>query len=123
VMVEERRRRFRLPRAAEVALVLVSLVLACLAAEVLVRIVEPQQLIVDRPDIWQPRDTVGWEHRPNVQTTVNTGEGFVHFRTDAEGFRIGRAGRVEGDRQVLLIGDSFMEALQVEYEQSLAGLM
>src|SRR6266487_1448811 len=85
-----------------------SLGLAYLVGEVSVRILAPQQLIVKRPD---------------VTTTINTGERTVHVFTDGDGFRVGRAGRVESKRRVLLLGDSFMEALQVEYEQSLAGLL
>jgi hypothetical protein len=58
-----------------------------------------------------------------VSTTMNTGEGEVHVFTDSAGFRVGESGRVEDGAPVLLIGDSFMEALQVEYEESLAGLL
>src|SRR5690348_18446707 len=83
------------------ALLVGSLIIACVGAEILVRTIEPQQLIMDRPDIWQPRDTVGWEHRPNVKTTINTGEGAVRFRTDSEGFRVVRNGRLETDTQGL----------------------
>ena len=105
------------------ALLFFSLLIAACAAEVAVRIAAPQQLIQIRPDLWQPADTVGWMHRPNVTTTMNTGEGEVHVYTDSAGFRVGEAGRVEDGGRVLLLGDSFMEALQVEYEQSLAGLL
>src|SRR5207248_4215317 len=49
-----------------IGLVGVSLALACGLGEMLVRIVAPQQLIVKRPDIWQPVDTLGWNHRPDV---------------------------------------------------------
>jgi hypothetical protein len=106
-----------------VALILASLGLACFLGELAVRIIAPQQLIVKRPDIWQPVDTLGWTHRLDVNTTINTGERTVHVFTDQDGFRVGRAGRTEGKRRILLLGDSFMEALQVEYEQSLAGLL
>lgn len=106
-----------------IAMVCVSLGLACGLAEMLVRIIAPQQLIVKRPDIWQPVDTLGWNHRPDVNTTINTGERTAHVFTDPDGFRVGRAGRREGKRRILLLGDSFMEALQVDYEQSLAGLL
>jgi len=117
-------RRARLRDAlVNVAMVCVSLSLAVAVGEVAVRLVAPQQLIVKRPDIWQPVDSLGWTHRPNVNTTINTGERTVHLITDRDGFRVGLAGRVEGERRILLLGDSFMEALQVEYEQSLAGLL
>jgi len=106
-----------------VGMVSVSLSLAFGLGELAVRFVAPQQLIVKRPDIWQPVDTLGWTHRPNVNTTINTGERTVRVITDHDGFRVGVAGRVEGKKRILLLGDSFMEALQVGYEQSLAGLL
>lgn len=94
-------------------------------AELAVRFMSPQQLILKRPDIWMPDDTLGWVHRPNVTTTINTAERTVNFLTDARGFRIGeRAQRSwEDSFRILLLGDSFMEALQVEYEESLSGLL
>jgi len=101
----------------------VSLSVTLLLAEAAVRLLAPQQLIVPRPDIYIPADSLGWKHRPLVNTTVNTGERTVTFRTDSSGFRIGKSGRRDTPRRVLLIGDSFMAAMQVEYEQSLAGLL
>src|SRR5690348_12662319 len=68
---------------------LVNLLMVCASlgaaaglAELLVRLVAPQQLIVRRPDIWEAVDTLGWVHRPDVNTTVNTGERAVHVYTD-----------------------------------------
>ena len=101
----------------------VSLGLAAGVAELVVRLVAPQQLVIKRPDIWRGLDTLGWGHRPDVNTTINTGERTVRVLTDRDGFRVGAAGRTEGKRRILLLGDSFMEAFQVEYEQSLAGLL
>ncbi len=92
-------------------------------AEVLVRLVAPQQLPHVRPDMWEPADSLGWVNRPNVRTTTNTGERTVHFYTDAEGMRVGAAGRKDAATRILLIGDSFAEALQVEYEQTFASLL
>ena len=91
--------------------------------EWLVRWVAPQQLVLKRPDVWQPADSVGWVNRPNLSTTINTGERTVRLFTDQDGFRVGPAGRVEGTQRILLLGDSFMEALQTEYDQSLPGLL
>jgi hypothetical protein len=88
-----------------------------------VRLVAPQQLIISRPDIWRALDTLGWVHRPNVNTTINTGERTVQVVTDTDGFRVGRTERAPGRKRILLLGDSFMEAFQVEYEQSVAGLL
>jgi hypothetical protein len=101
----------------------ISALIALLVAEGLVRLAAPQQLILVRPDMWMPADSVGWLNRPAVRTMVNTGERTVHFYTDSAGFRVGAVGRVDASHRVLIIGDSFMEALQMEYEQSLAGLL
>jgi hypothetical protein len=105
------------------ALFALSSAIALAVTEVLIRIVAPQQLVALRPDVWQPADTVGWRFRPNLNTTINTGERTVHVFTDRDGFRVGRAGRSDAATRVLLLGDSFMAALQVEFEQSLAGLL
>ena len=100
-----------------------SFLLAALVAELAVRVLVPQQLILKRPDIWRPDTLLGFDHQPAVRTTINTGERTVTFVTDDEGFRIAASGRRDGERTVLLLGDSYSEALQVEYEQSFAGLL
>jgi hypothetical protein len=100
-----------------------AVALAILLAEGAVRLVAPQQLILIRPDFWVPADTIGWTHRANADVTMNTGERTVRIVTDHDGFRVGSAGRTEADTRVLVLGDSFMEALQVEYEQSFPGLL
>ncbi len=100
-----------------------SLLVTLLFAELAVRLIAPQQLIQIRPDIWQPVDSIGWARRPNVSTTINTGERTVDIHTDRDGFRVGANGRTEAERQVLLLGDSFMEALQVQHEQTFAALL
>lgn len=107
---------------ARVLLAVIGVALAIVIGEVGVRLVAPQQLIIIRPDLWEPADTVGWLRRPNVRTQINTGERTVTVLTDAEGFRMGTAAppRTAG-LHILILGDSQMEALQVEYEQSTAG--
>lgn len=105
------------------ALVAASLAMAVLLAEVSVRILAPQQLILIRPDLWQPADTVGWAHRPDVSVRINTGERAVTVFTDHQGFRVGKDGPTKAATEVLLLGDSFMEALQVEHEETTAYLL
>jgi hypothetical protein len=121
-MAEQTRISRRSARLFAFVLLVISVGFATGMAEVAVRIAAPQQLIMLRPDLWEPADTVGWDRRPNVSAEINTGEGKVHLVTDAEGFRVRQTGRREGI-PVLLLGDSFMEALQVEYEQSLSGVL
>jgi lysophospholipase L1-like esterase len=100
-----------------------SALLAIGFGEITIRVIAPQQLISIRPDIWQPVDGLGWIVHPEIDTTINTGERTVRVITDEQGFRVGERGRREGDHNLLLLGDSFTQALQVEHEQSLAGLM
>jgi hypothetical protein len=54
---------------------------------------------------------------------VNTGERTVTFASDANGFRVSQDGPTRANSRIFLIGDSMMEALQVTYEQSVAGLL
>jgi hypothetical protein len=108
---------------ANAIVLVISLGLTLFVCELLVRAIMPQQLIMIRPDIWEPADTLGWVHRPNVHTTINTGERLVRVITDREGFRVGERGRLEAPRTLLLVGDSYVEAFQVPYEQSFAGLL
>lgn len=96
---------------------------ALLLGEGLVRVFAPQQLVTVQPGIWRAVDSLGWAHELSADTEVNTGERTVRFLTDREGFRVGQSGRQVARDSILLIGDSFMAALQVEYEQSLPGLI
>jgi len=104
-------------------LLIASIGFSLLLCEGLVRLVLPQQLIVDRPDVWQPVRGTGWRKLPDVDTRINTGEQEVRLRTDASGHRVGGRGAAQAEINVLVLGDSFMEALQVEYEESLSGLI
>lgn len=104
-------------------LLVVSGSVALGVAELAVRVVAPQQLIQIRPDLWQPVDTIGWARRPDVSVAMNTGERTVTVASDHDGFRVGASGRQEAATQVLLVGDSFVEALQVEYAQTFGHLL
>jgi hypothetical protein len=105
-----------------------AVLLSLLAAELVVRAVQPQELVLlNIAEILRPDDTFGWRHRENISLTVNTGEGPVVFATDAEGYRV--AGGAQPDRHndadisILVIGDSFLEALAVEFDQTVPALL
>jgi hypothetical protein len=91
-----------------------------LLAEIFIRFIIPQQLIILRSDIWRPDSTFGYRHREHVNTILNTGEGPVHFVTDGNGYRINQNIQkdiiIQPDISILAIGDSFLEALQIENE-------
>lgn len=108
--------------AANLALLVGSVALTLAVGEIAVRLLRPQQL-QRLGKIYQPADSLGYERRPNLRTRVNTGERTVDLYADRDGYRVGAKGRVEADTRLLVLGDSFMEALQVPYEQSFAGLL
>jgi hypothetical protein len=99
---------------------LASLAVSLLIAEWVVRVVAPQQLVMLRPDIWRPDSTLGHRHQENADTRVNVGAGTVSFVTDEDGYRINPA-TPTGDtrRSVLMLGDSFIEALTVECDAAI----
>lgn len=105
------------------------LALSCFAglflAEWIVRLALPQALILRRPDVWYPVEGLGWNRAPNLDTMVNFGgAGAVRLITDGEGNRIGAAGKVQAPViRILALGDSFVEALQVEHEQTMTWLL
>ncbi len=104
---------------AGLAAVAVSLVLV----ETLLRLLLPQQLVsLDGPRIWRPDDELGWRMRPHLDTFVNTGEGNVRLVTDARGMRAATRDsprRVPAPFRILAVGDSFVEALGVDYESTI----
>ncbi|UCG50458.1 MAG: hypothetical protein JSW58_09595 [Candidatus Latescibacterota bacterium] len=103
------------------ALLFGSFVVGVLLLELAVRLFLPQQLILLRPDIWQPDSITGHRHAADIRTRVNWGEGAVDLFTDENGYRIDRpedANAAKADISILAIGDSFLEALQVESERT-----
>lgn len=106
------------------SLVGVSALVACGIGEAAVRIALPQQLIIRRADIYQAVDSLGWLHRPSIVTTINSGERNVTLATDRNALRIAPGTtRAPNARKVLILGDSFMEAVQVEHDSSTAGFL
>lgn len=101
----------------------VSLLVSLLAAEFVIRIVSPQQLILLRPDVWCPAPLLGWKHCPNASSKINSGEGEVTFTAGPDGYRTNpnRKQNVnESSYKLLVLGDSFMEAIQVEDNETTA---
>ncbi len=108
--------------AGNLALLVASCALSLLVAEVLVRALEPQQPILLRSDIWLPHDGLGVVQAPDLDTRVNTGEREVRLLTDGDGHRIGTGPRPVPAVRILALGDSYLAALQVDYELTMTAL-
>lgn len=105
-----------------VTLAIAGFLLALGLLEAGIRAFVPQQLIVLAEDVWRPDPLFGYRHHENANTTVNLGERTVRFVTDDLGFRIGAAdGDSASDQAILMLGDSFVEGLQVEQEETVGG--
>src|SRR2546425_5543423 len=61
--------------------------------EWLVRWVAPPQLVLKRPGVWQPADSVGWGNRPQPSTTINNGEPNRRLFSHPEGLPLRPPGR------------------------------
>ncbi len=102
---------------------LAALILSFSCAEIGVRIFCPQQLILNLK-IWKPEPLIGWRHWKSLNTVVNMGERNSHFVTDERGYRVNAREQnapssAFADLSVLMIGDSFLEALAIENEESI----
>jgi len=109
-----------------IALIIAGLGVSVLLLEFIIRIFLPQQLITPYEGLWKPDSVLGWTHNPDIKTEVNTGERTVTYISDANGFRISEsdlAGIPEGVLKVAVIGDSFVEALTVENDETFAKLL
>lgn len=97
-----------------------SALLCLVLTEVCIRLFLPQKLITQYSIIWRPDETFGWRHQENINTLINSGEGVVHFVTDRHGYRVNWNNEKAENRQfreeksILFLGDSFIEAIQVE---------
>jgi hypothetical protein len=125
---EKRKFRERFKKAGADLLVLTTaIVVIFLVTECAVRVFAPQQLILLDPGIWRPDDTLGWRHRENVNTVVNSGEGSITFATDDMGHRVSQVSAAQakdtGEMALLVLGDSFLEALSVPAEETIPELI
>ena len=100
---------------------------ALLITEVAIRILLPQNLILIRPDVWVPDERYGWVTAPDANVEISAGESRVRFRTDYRGNRIDHRDDVPlpglAGRAVLAVGDSFLQAVEVDYEDTLGAVV
>lgn len=105
----------------KIGLFLFSLFVFLFLSEVVLRVFSPQQ-VIRMEGIWRPDPELGWRHVESRRCVVNTGERPVLWTTDENGFRTSpfpEAGNKNPDVSVLMLGDSFLEALAVDYEKTI----
>lgn len=71
--------------------------------------------------IWRRDEDFGWRLKEDLDVVVATGRGHVRVRTDGQGHRIDpdESRAHDGAFRVAVIGDSFVEALQLEHRDAL----
>lgn len=107
--------------AVRMAMLVVSIAVALLLGEGLVRLLAPQP--AGWLDIFRRHPRLQtYSMQPNAFRAVDTGEGRWTVRTDADGLRIGNAPAPDAP-VTLLIGDSFAFGLGVDYEQTFAAAL
>jgi hypothetical protein len=114
---------FKKERFFELIMVVCSTIVSLVVAEGFVRLVAPQSLILLRPDIFIPTEQLAWRHASNVDTRVNTGEREIRWRTEEHGFRVGEGLPNASEMTLVALGDSYLEAMQVEYEDTMTALL
>lgn len=106
---------------ARISLLLASLLVALMLAEMIVRIAAPQPAAW--LDIFRPHPSLPfYAMQPSIQRSIDTGEGRWTVFTDENGFRRGETAAAPANAPVtLIIGDSFAFGLGVNYEECFAG--
>ncbi|RMD85756.1 MAG: SGNH/GDSL hydrolase family protein [Candidatus Dadabacteria bacterium] len=131
-----RRPQITLPLAGPWTLLLASIPIGLLAAELAVRVLPgldhlhtPPRAVVgeyaNRPSLnFVPDSLTGWRMRPNHEFRWSTPEHDAWYRSNAQGFRSARdfASSVAG-RRIALTGDSFTFGTGVELEQTFGALI
>jgi hypothetical protein len=100
-----------------------SLAVALLLGEIALRLFMPQPIGFDAGRIWEPADGLRWRRRANLDVRVNTGEREVRLLSDAARHRVGTTSAGPAAIRILVMGDSMIEALQVDAEQTMASLL
>jgi hypothetical protein len=104
---------------AAVLLALLGVITAALL-EVGVRIIDPQILPQDVPDLWVQDPGISWKHTQNAHMVANTGDRDVEICTDSDGDRVDCDAKPGGAcaKRILVVGDSYVEALAVPYPET-----
>ena len=110
-----------------ISLLISSFFLVLIILEIAVRLFLPQSLIYYNNDIWRDDSLFGNRHYENIDTYVSSGEqGKINFSTNEFGHRVEKNISEEiqiNDMNVLVLGDSFIEAIQVSNEDTIPSIL
>jgi hypothetical protein len=106
-----------------ILLALFTFLVLLLCLEMFFRIFMPQQVIIFDENLYIPDNTLGWKHNVNVTTKIDSGERTVLVKTDEFGHRIGNGSDSNASFNVLALGDSFLESVQVGYEDTMCAIL
>lgn len=67
-----------------------------------------------RADLWQRDSILGWFNKPDIDMTIKGLEFSSHYTSDSMGYRY--SGESEADSVILFIGDSFVQAAELDNE-------
>ena len=89
--------------------------------EIGTRWLNPQELTYDGGGLYEAHDELGWRLKPNLRVPLWREGREVMFCTDADTNRISctQAADRSCDRNILVLGDSFVEALALSYEETI----
>jgi hypothetical protein len=100
-----------------------SALVVCTGLEVGVRILRPQMLTYKAHALFEVDPRLGWVRAANYHRVLNMGDRDVEVCTDEVGDRVSceRSHRSGCKQHVLVVGDSFVEALSVPFEETVWG--
>ncbi len=108
-----------------VGLLVLGLVVGLIAAELGARYLLGRPYAEDNGDLWTCDRLMGWRGKSQTSTPINT-EGYVHkFVRNSAGMHDGdhALSKEKGVFRILVIGDSFVEARQVEEKETSASIL
>jgi len=110
-----------------ILLLAIALCFSYLVAEIILRLFLPQPLVLYNPGLWRPDSLVQYRHQESTSGYINSGEGKVFFITDSNGFRVNEMHPDHQNKEtafsILMLGDSYIEAVQVEGSKAIPGFV
>ncbi len=95
--------------------VIITFIIICLLTELMLRI------LVIAPAATVSDEELGWMYKPNAKI-IHSSEGYAHLTFDAYGFNNKSIINMFSERTLLVFGDSYTEALQVDRANNFVSL-